>query len=338
MRKITLLFGLIACATFGVYGCGSDDKAPADNGNHQNENGNQNNAGNNDNDQTELKNIGEPCADSKECKSQYCGESYRCEDAPEESSSKPNGALCNDAEECESGFCDKTHHCANETDEAGKANDGEPCEKGADCASGYCDSSATCAPKPVISTATLALSDIPETQVNTYEAPCDPATFVEHCNDNELVWCESDGKGAYFVKTDTCEDDRPTCALTLKNGRNYGVCVGDADKCSANAQDQIECDMDDAGYEIGVVYACSQYEDGSYYFGYEGIRYCSGKCTSKKCVETTCDPAAGHACSEDEKYTLECFQKDDGSYVYMSYDCDIDGYVCTVMEKWATCI
>ena len=339
MRKIALLLGLISCATLGVYGCGSDDKAPSnDNSNHQNENGNQNNAGDNDSNQNELKGIGDACANSMECGSTYCDDSFHCANPPEDNTPKENGASCTNSDECSSGYCDPTQHCANNSDSSGAGNNGDACQNGTTCTSGYCDTNGTCADKPAISTAAIALLDIPATQVNQYGAQCDPTTFVEHCNGNELIWCESNGDGSFIVKTDLCEDDRPTCALTLQNGRNHGVCIGEADKCSAGTKDDIECDMDDAGYEIGVVYTCSQYEDGSYNFGYDGIRYCSGKCSSTKCVETTCDPAAGHACSEDSKYTLECFQKDDGRYVYMSYDCNIDGYACTILEKWATCM
>ena len=264
---------------------------------------------------------GDACSKSDECKSNYCNENSVCADKPRDNIA--NGDACSKSEECMSNYCNENSVCAEPPSNDG-AN-GEACLSGASCTSGYCTTEGTCADKPVINTDHIALQDVPADQVNKAGEPCDPAKFVEHCNGNALVWCERDEKGNYTVHADTCDSDRPQCGLSLLNGSNHVVCYGSGDACSAGAKDDVYCDTDEYGYAISINYSCVQFEDGSYNYSYSGIKYCAGKCTKTSCVEETCDPLAGHKCTEDGNNTLECFELNDGRYVYHSFNCSSDG-------------
>lgn len=287
--------------------------------------------------------IGESCTHSDECLSAYCDETKHCAEEVDVNVNKANGEECASADECQSGYCNNQNRCDDAPSANGKAN-GETCQTGAECASHYCSFEGLCSDKPNIHREVIALQDIPNGQNNTDGATCDPATFVEHCDGDVLVWCEQTKDKQYVVKTDACDEAHPSCVLTLLNGANHVMCVGSSDKCSASSKDEINCDHDDYGNEIDIHFECSQTEDGSYYYVYAGTRYCLGACTQKSCIEQTCDPDKGRfTCSEDGKYMLECDETPDGRYVYHSYACSQEGsdYLCQPLEDydgWAMCM
>ena len=271
---------------------------------------------------------GEHCVKDDECISHYCNSEWTCVDVP-----KANGEQCAKDDECVSHYCNDSGKCA----DALKTNGGK-CTSGTDCVSNYCDSDGKCADKPKPSSSVLDLQEVPDNQNNTDGASCDIKTFVEHCKDNRIVWCDVDADGKSVVKSDSCEGDYPTCSLTLLGGKNRALCIGNKSECTKGDKDDNYCETDKYGFAISQTYQCMQFEDGHYYYGYIGLKYCSGKCTKTKCVQETCDPTQGHRCSDDGKYTMECNPLEDGTYIYKSFNCSDDGSKCTVMEGWATCM
>ena len=277
---------------------------------------------------------GARCTKASDCASGYCGDDNTCADKPAQQTPFPNGADCKYPSECASGFCD-AGKCATKV-VAPKPN-GRVCKSGTDCASGYCNSDGLCADKPQQSSDVLDIQQIPDDQNNADGASCDPATFVEHCNGNHIVYCERDAKGNATVHSDDCTDDAPVCMLTLMDGRNRSLCIDSEKDCKKGAAADTYCTTDDDGYEIRHSYECQQFADGKYYYAYMGYKYCSGKCTQKKCETIACDPANGNKCPEDGKYTLECDKAPDGSYVYKAFSCTEEGLSCIEYEGWTTC-
>jgi hypothetical protein len=279
---------------------------------------------------------GAHCEDANECVSGYCNDDHECAEKPAQP--KENGAHCEDANECVSGYCNDDHECAEKP--AQPKENGAHCEDASECASGYCNSDSQCATKPSASDV-LDLQEIPADQNNAEGASCDANAFVEHCNGDKMVMCKYDDvKKQGTVVADACESGY-SCALTMRNGKNYPGCISSEVTCEKDDADEQQCDIDDLGYEILRAFSCQLFEDGNYYKVYNE-KYCAGACSTKKCEQETCDPLVSK-CSDDLNYTLECNEISPGNYIYKAYNCSFDYASCTTYlepktgKTWAYC-
>ena len=288
-----------------------------------------------DNKPVQLKPNGEACENDSECQSDYCNDSNLCDDKP--SQLKPNGEACENGSECVSGYCNDSNLCDDKPVQL-KPN-GEACEIGSECQSGYCNDSSLCDKKPDTPVTVLELQEVPEDQVNTAGAECDPDTFVSHCNGNTAVWCEVNSQNKPVVKSDVCADDYPTCSLTLMDNKNYPSCVGESLECTKGSKEEVECTTDMYNYELRAAYTCMQHADGKYYYTYHED-YCSELCSTKGCKTESCDPNLSK-CGEGNTYTLECDEIAPGKYIYKAQNCSPEDAVCATLQDgaktWAYC-
>ena len=284
----------------------------------------------------QLKPNGQACESGSECVSGYCSDSNLCDDKPAQL--KPNGQACESGSECVSGYCSDSNLCDDKPVQL-KPN-GQACESGSECVSGYCNADGNCDNKPAPPVSELDLQEVPEDQNNTTGAECDPDTFVQHCSGNTAVWCEVNSKNTPVVKSDVCGDEHPTCSLTLINGKNYAVCLGDDLACSKGDKEEADCTTDMYGYELRRAYTCQQHADGNYYLTYHED-YCSGLCSTKGCKTESCDPNLSKCGDDGGNYTLECDVISPGKYIYKTQNCTVDYATCATVKEgaktWAYC-
>ncbi len=209
--------------------------------------------------------------------------------------------------------------------------------KTAECAAAGKDfDAATCSCKDKSPTE-FKVNEVPATQNSTIGAACNPDTFVEHCNGNNVLFCDyadEDATSPTVVNWDCAEGNEPyTCAITLDDrGMNYAECVSKTteDVCSdedLGAVDKV-CSHDYDAYEIEEEFLCAQFNDGKNHWFWIGDSYCSDICSPEKgCTQTRCS-GESYVCDANNTYVKECSEFEDGNYYYTIWNCAVDQLVC----------
>ena len=159
---------------------------------------------------------------------------------------------------------------------------------------------------------------------------CDPKTFVESCDNNNLVHCDCDEE-TKECKTAVSICDKLTCALMVKD--NYGMCAKADEKCKAEGELTMCYDIEN-GFTSYIEYLdCTLATDGKYYpFRTDKKDVdCIGTCLDKyscnlgeeKCgsdFKDYCDGEIATYCADGKVYRMNCADygaacsiQDDGS-------------------------
>ena len=92
--------------------------------------------------------------------------------------------------------------------------------------------------------------------------PCDPKTFLESCDGNQLVICKVDPEGKEAPATQVIDCDNLKCAL--RADMNYGFCVKADPECKT--QSKFTLCYDQSGIKSYVEHMdCALATDGKYY-------------------------------------------------------------------------
>ncbi|MBO4349570.1 MAG: hypothetical protein J6A01_01305, partial [Proteobacteria bacterium] len=91
---------------------------------------------------------------------------------------------------------------------------------------------------------------------------CDPKTFVESCDNNNLVHCDCDEE-TKECKTAVSVCDKLTCALMVKE--NYGMCAKADEKCKAEGEMTMCYDIENGFTSYIEYWDCTLATDGKYY-------------------------------------------------------------------------
>ncbi len=159
---------------------------------------------------------------------------------------------------------------------------------------------------------TIKIDPVPESQNNSVDATCKRASFVEHCNGNNIVYCSA-GKVVY----DNCgsyDDSNASykCAVARKDGVNYADCVAenDSDSCSKANATYDYCTVDEEhSYETKQYQVCMRFNDGKLHKVNDDYDYCGNLC-DEGCVEQKyCDLSYSDYCEGNVAYICEAFQE-----------------------------
>ncbi len=164
-------------------------------------------------------------------------------------------------------------------------------------------------PSPVYQKITI--NAVPSTQDSTAGSNCKRASFVEHCNGNSIVYCDS-GKVAY----DNCSNytdktDSYKCRVALKDDSNYADCVAehDTDSCTVELKSSNYCDKDTNKYETLQYQVCLRFDDGKLHRVNDSFKYCGSLCSEGCKAQEYCDASYADKCSGNIAYICEALQE-----------------------------
>jgi len=154
------------------------------------------------------------------------------------------------------------------------------------------------------------LAEVPKDQDNTKDASCDPDTFVEFCDGNIYVHCEStEFEPDWFVSRTECDGKFPICLTQALGGDEpfnsagcYASCEGE------NVGDGEICQTYDSGYTFELEkYKCKQTSKGKLRFLEESTT-CNSACSEdgRSCEIKKCDSSKDEAYCDKNGVLHEC--------------------------------
>jgi len=177
----------------------------------------------------------------------------------------------------------------------------------------------------------ITINSVPSTQDNTQGSSCKRASFVEHCDGNSLVFCES-GKVTYDNCTHYSDQNASyTCRVALKDDVNYADCVAEnnSDSCSVELKTSGYCDKDANNYEAMQYQICLRFDDGKLHRVNDSFKYCGSVCSDGCKAQDYCDASYSDKCSGNVAYVCEALQEK-----YYAIDC-ANG--CKLTDNKASC-
>ena len=179
------------------------------------------------------------------------------------------------------------------------------------------------------------LAEVPADQDNTKGASCDPDTFVEFCDGNIYVHCEStEFEPDWFVSRTECDGKFPICLTQAFGGDepfNSAGCYASCD--DENVGDGEICRTTDSGYTFELQkYRCIETSKGKLKF-LDGSEPCNSACSKdgRSCEIKECDPEKDKAYCDENGVLHECVGWSDTE---MASFCNANGsdMVCEYIE------
>ena len=182
------------------------------------------------------------------------------------------------------------------------------------------------------------LVEVPKNQDNTKGKPCDPDTFIEFCDGNIYVHCEStEFEQDWFVSRTECDGPTPVC-FTFAYDEGDEKRYNNADCYSSCKNENVGtdtiCRTTDSGFTFDLEkYRCIETSKGKLRFTNEIIS-CNSACSEdgKTCEIKECDPEKEEAYCDKNGVLHKCIWGED--LMETANFCAVEGKVCRYDEHY----